>query len=162
MTAVSADLDGVEDAAALGAPLLRLAERVLKTLARAEVPAAAGRAARVHGRALAGALPRGHARAPRQPSGATSWVSSVAPSARVATELGMDGLARAGLAPELVEALRALPPDARNGRRLAILADLLETYRLVDARAAEAQRALHLTLGPVPLRRRAERRRRTR
>jgi len=67
----------------------------------------------------------------------------------------MEGLARAGLAPELLEALRALPPDARNGRRLAIVAGLLEAYRIVDARAAGAQRELRRTLGPAPQRRRA-------
>jgi hypothetical protein len=74
----------------------------------------------------------------------------------------MEGLVRAGLSPELVEALRALPPDPRNGRRLAIVGDLLEAYRLVAARAAEAQRELRLTLGPLPQRRRTERRRRDR
>jgi hypothetical protein len=166
MTA-SAARGGAEDpgdaagAAALGAPLLRLAERVLKTLARAELP-----------EALAALQAFTDEPSPARYLAATRafragerrhkmGLLGRALGARRA-ELGMDGLARAGLAPELVEALRALPPDARNGRRLAILADLLETYRLVDARAAEAQRALHLTLGPVPLRLRAERRRRTR
>jgi hypothetical protein len=61
---------------------------------------------------------------------------------------GLDSLARAGVAPELVDALRALPADARNGRRLAVISDLIETYRLINVRAAAARRALYLTLGP--------------
>lgn len=63
------------------------------------------------------------------------------------TEQGLDGLARAGVAPELLDALRALPADARNGRRLAVISDLIETYRLINVRAAAARRALYLTLG---------------
>jgi hypothetical protein len=147
--------------AALATPLLRLAERVLATLARAERPEALG-ALRAFtdepspARYLAAtrALRAGERRHKLALLGRALGARRV--------ELGMDGLARAGLAPELVAALRALPPDARNGRRLAIVADLLETYRLVDARAAEATRELRRALGPLPQRRLAERRRRPR
>jgi hypothetical protein len=159
--AAAAGRESAEDAAALGAPLLRLAERVLKTLARAELPEPLA-ALRAFTDEPSPARYLAATRALRDSERRHKLgLLGRALGARRA-ELGMDGLARAGLAPELVEALRALPPDARNGRRLAILADLLETYRLVDARAAEAQRALHLTLGPVPPRRRSERRRRRR
>ena len=52
--------------------------------------------------------------------------------------------------------------DARNGRRLAIIGDLLETYRLIHTRAAEADRALRLALGPIRPRRHPDRRHRPR
>jgi hypothetical protein len=143
---------------ALAAPLLRLAERVLASLPRAELP-----------EALAALREFTDEPSPARYLAATRALRAGERRHKLGllgralgdrrAELAMDGLARAGLAPELVEALRALPPDARNGRRLAIVTDLLETYRLVDARAAEAQRALHRTLGPVPPRRRTERRR---
>ena len=66
------------------------------------------------------------------------------------------------MAADLVEALRALPPDARNGRRLAIVGDLLETYRLIHTRAAEAEHALRLALGPIRPHRHPDRRHRPR
>lgn len=150
-----------EEGAALGAPLLRLAERVLATLPSAELPRAlaALRAftddpSPAHFLAATRALRAGERRHKLALLGR-------AVGARRA-ELSLAGLARAGLAPELLEALRALPPDARNGRRLSIVAGLLETYRLVEARAAGAQRELRLALGPLPSRRRSERRRRPR
>lgn len=71
-------------------------------------------------------------------------------------ELGLDSLARAGVAPELLDALRALPPDARNGRRLAVISDLIETYRLINVRAAAARRALYRTVGANKSRRRIQ------
>ena len=49
-----------------------------------------------------------------------------------------------------MDALRALPADARNGRRLAIISDLLAAHRLIDARASGALRELKRALGPVP------------
>jgi hypothetical protein len=147
--------------AALAAPLLRLAERVLSTVARAELPEALG-ALRAFTDEPSPARYLAATRALRAAERRHKLgLLGRALGARRA-ELGIDGLARAGLALELVEALRALPPDARNGRRLAMVADLLETYRLVDARAAEAQRALRRALGPIPQRRLAERRRRDR
>ena len=150
MTGVGAPVRA--DGAALGAPLLRLAERVLSTLPRAELP-----------EALAALRAFSDEPLPAQYLAATRALRAAERRHKLArlgralgtrqAELEMDGLARAGLAPELLEALRALPPDARNGRRLAIVAGLLETYRLVDARAAGAQRELHRTLGPTPRRR---------
>ena len=63
---------------------------------------------------------------------------------------GLELLARAAdFPPELLDALRALPADPRNGRRLAVIADLLTAHRLIDARAWGALRELHQTLGPV-------------
>ena len=158
MTAAAAV--GVGDAS-LAAPLLRLAERALSTLARAELPEAlaALRAfteapSPAHYLAATRALRAGERRQKLALLGRARGARSEA--------LGLEGLARAGLAAELVEALRALPADARNGRRLSIVGDLLETYRLIDTRAAEATRALHLTLGPIRPHRRPERRRRPR
>jgi hypothetical protein len=156
-----AALPVAEEGARLGAPLLRLAERVFATLPRTELPEAiaalraftdepspahflaATRVLRVGERRHKLAL-LGHAVGAR------------------CTELSLDGLARAGVSAELLEALRALPPDARNARRLSIVAGLLETYRLVEVRAASAHRELRLALGPLPSRRRNERRRRAR
>ncbi len=68
------------------------------------------------------------------------------------TEQGLETLTRsADFGPELMSALRALPSDARNGRRLAIISDLLTAHRLIEARAAGALRELRQSLGPVPL-----------
>jgi len=75
---------------------------------------------------------------------------------------GLDSLARAGVAPELLDALRALPADARNGRRLAAVSDLIETYRLINVRAAAARRALYLTVGANKASRRTQSPRRQR
>jgi hypothetical protein len=146
---------------ALAAPLLRLAERVFSVLPRAELPEPLA-ALRAFTDEPSPARYLAATRAMR--AGERRYRLGLlgrAVGARRA-ELAMEGLARAGLPQDLVEALRALPPDARNGRRLTIVADLLETYRVVSARAAEAQRDLHRTLGPVPPRRRAERRGRPR
>jgi hypothetical protein len=77
------------------------------------------------------------------------------------TEQGLETLTRsAAFGPALMDALRALPPDARNGRRLAIISDLLTAHRLIEARAAGALRELRQSLGPVPLPRGDRRRRR--
>ncbi len=149
-----------EEGAALGPPLLRLAERVLATLPRTELPRAiaALRAftddpSPAHFLAATRALRAGERR---------HKLALLGHAVARRAELSLAGLARAGLSAELLEALRALPPDARNGRRLSIVAGLLETYRLVEARTASAQRELRLALGPLPSRRRSERRRRAR
>ncbi|HVV53488.1 MAG TPA: hypothetical protein VHO06_27775 [Polyangia bacterium] len=68
----------------------------------------------------------------------------------------------AALAPELVQALRALPPDARSGRRLTLIAEMLAAHRLLEARAAGALRELRQSLGPLPAPTAAERRRKPR
>jgi hypothetical protein len=87
------------------------------------------------------------------------------PSDHRRTERSLDLLARAaGLAPELVQALRALPPDPRNGRRLTLIAEMLSAYHLIGARASGALFQLRQSLGPLPLaagrdRRRQHRRR---
>jgi hypothetical protein len=144
------------EAPALAAPLLRLAERVLSTVARAELP-----------EALAALRAFTDDPSPAQYLAATRMLRAGERRHKLAllgralgtrrAELGLDGLARAGLGPELLDALRALPPDPRNGRRLTIVAGLLEAYRLVEVRAAGAQRELQRTLGPVPRRRRTGR-----
>lgn len=78
-------------------------------------------------------------------------------------EQGLERLARgAGLPPELLDALRALPADPRNGRRLTIICDLLTAHRLIDARAAGALRELQQSLGPVSRASAAQDRRRKR
>ena len=76
---------------------------------------------------------------------------------------GLDVLTRsATFAPELLDALRALPLDARNGRRLTIISDLLVAQRLIEARAVGGLRELRQALGPVPRPITANRRRRPR
>lgn len=75
------------------------------------------------------------------------------------TEEGLDVLARgADLGLELVESLRALPADARNRRRLTLIAEMLTAYRLLEARASGSQRDLRRALGPLPRAATAERR----
>jgi hypothetical protein len=145
----------------LAAPLLRLAERVLSTVARGELPEvlAALRSftdepSPAHYLAATRALHAGERRQKLALLGRARGARS--------EDLGLDGLARAGLAADLVDALRALPPDARNGRRLTIIGDLLETHRLIHTRAAEAQRALRLALGPIRSHRHPDRRHRPR
>lgn len=146
----------------LAAPLLRLAERVLSQLPRDDA-APAREALRAF---TAAPSPAGYLAAARvlRASDRRHKLQLIgrAQGAR-RTEDGLGALARAGLASELLDALRIIPADARNGRRFAVIADLLAAYRLVEARATEAHRELQQGLGPVPIRRGAtERRRRTR
>lgn len=69
------------------------------------------------------------------------------------TEQALDVLERGGsCAPELLQALRALPADARNGRRLTLISDLLAAHAVIEARAAGALRELQRSLGPLPKR----------
>jgi hypothetical protein len=80
-------------------------------------------------------------------------------------EQGLDALARGqgiAMAPELLQALRALPADARNGRRLTLISDLLAAHRLIEDRTSGALRDLQRALGPMPLPSAAERRRKRR
>ena len=146
----------------LAAPLLRLAERVLAHLPR-EDAAPAREALRAFTTAPS---PAGYLAAARVLRASERrhklQLLGRAQGAR-RTEDGLGALARAGLAPELLDALRVIPSDARNGRRFAVIADLLAAYRLVEARATEAHRELQQGLGPVPIRRGGfERRRRIR
>jgi hypothetical protein len=68
------------------------------------------------------------------------------------TEQGLDLLARGTpLAPELMDALRALPLDARNGRRLTLISEMLAAHRLIEARTSGALLELRRALGPLPL-----------
>ncbi len=79
------------------------------------------------------------------------------------TEQSLDLLARGtALAPELLHALHGLPPDARNGRRLTLISELLAAHRLIDARTSGALLELRRSLGPVPAPTAAERRRKQR
>jgi len=79
------------------------------------------------------------------------------------TEEGLEILARGtDLDPALLEALRALPPDARNRRRLTLIAEMLTAYRLLEARATGGQRELRRALGPLPRPATGERRARRR
>lgn len=79
------------------------------------------------------------------------------------TEQGLDLLARtSALAPDLMQLLRALPPDARNGRRLALISELLAAHRLIDARTSGALYELRRSLGPLPSPTTADRRRKRR
>jgi hypothetical protein len=79
------------------------------------------------------------------------------------TEQSLARLARdTSLAPELVTALRALPPDARAGRRLTLISELLAAYRLLDDRTSGALLELWQSLGPLPSPAATERRRKPR
>ncbi len=79
------------------------------------------------------------------------------------TEQSLDLLAQgSGLAPELVEALRALPPDPRNGRRLTLISETLAAYQMIEARTSGALLELRQLLGPLPAPASAERRRKSR
>jgi hypothetical protein len=79
------------------------------------------------------------------------------------TEQSLDMLAHGTALPaELVHALRALPPDARNGRRLTLISEMLAAYDLIEARTAGALFELRQSLGPLPLPAAAERRRKNR
>ena len=79
------------------------------------------------------------------------------------TEQSLDLLARdPTLDPDLVDALRGLPPDARNGRRLTLIAEMLAAYRVLDARTSGALFELRKLLGPLPSPTGTDRRRRAR
>jgi hypothetical protein len=146
--------------ARLATPLLHLASRVLDAL-----PPSEATAARAAVRAFTDdASPARYLAATRALRGAERRHELGRLGRAVGdrrTEQGLEALARsAALGPALMEALRALPPDARNGRRLAIISDLLTAHRLIEARAAGALRELRQSLGPVPLPRVDRRRKR--
>ena len=148
--------------ARLGAPLLRLAARVLGDVPPGEaLEAAAAVRAFTHEPSPARYLQATRALEIAQRRYKMSLLGRVVGNRR--TEQGLDVLARgAGLAPELMDALRALPADARNGRRLAIISDLLAAHRLIDARASGSLRELQRALGPVPRSSAADRRQKRR
>jgi hypothetical protein len=155
-------MTGVAAAQRLAAPLLRLASRVLQDVPPAEAPEAV-------------AAVRAFAAAP-SPAGYLAAARALARAERRhklrllgravgdrRTEHGLEVLARgAGCSEDLVEALRQLPSDARNGRRLTLISELLTAHRLLEARATGAMRELRLALGPAPARRPAAERRRER
>ena len=146
----------------LSAPLLRLASRVLATVPPAEARAAAG-ALRAFiqgpspGRYLAATRILRHAERRHK----LASLGRLATQRR--TEQSLEMLASTtGLAPELVDGLRALPPDARNGRRLTLISEMLAAYQLIDARTSSALLDLRESLGPLPVPAAAERRRKQR
>jgi hypothetical protein len=152
MNAAAARVDADASAGRLGAPLLSLAERVLRDVPPGDAP-----------EAVAALRAFTQAPTPARYLAATRALSAAerrhklgqlgrAVGARRA-EQALDVLARsADYAPELLEALRALPPDARNGRRLTMIGDLLVAHRVLEARAAGAVRELRRSLGPLPAR----------
>lgn len=133
----------------LSAPLWRLASRVLSA-----VPPADARQAAAALRAFTDSP------SPVRYLSATRLLRHVERRAKLSalgrradrrTEQSLDVLAQGtALAPELVEALRALPPDARNGRRLTLISELLVAHRLIEARTSGALRELRQSLGPLP------------
>ena len=146
----------------LSAPLLRLASRVLSDVPPAEVREAVN-ALRAFtdgpspARYLAATRLLRHAER-RHKLGALGRLTSAR-----RTEQSLEMLARGtALAPELVEALRALPPDARNGRRLTLVAEMLAAYHLIEARTAGALLELRQSLGPLPAPAARDRRRKPR
>ena len=148
MNAVAVGGPVSEPSARLAAPLLLLAARVL-----GDVPPSLATEAVAAVRAFTCApTPARYLAATRalrtaQRRHKLSLLSCAGGERRI--EQGLEPLARAGLAPELLDALRALPPDARNGRRLAIISELLTAHRLILARAAEGHRELLQALGPM-------------
>ena len=140
----------VGPAARQAAAMLRLASRVLGDLpaveARAAVSAVRGF---IHAPTPAHYLAAVRALREAERHGKLNALGRTVHHRR--TEEGLDILARsASLAPELLGALSALPPDARNRRRLILLAEMLTAHRLIDARATGAQRELRRALGPLP------------
>jgi hypothetical protein len=147
----------------LSVPLLRLASRVLSDVAPAEALQAAGAM-----RAFAdGPSPARYLAATRVLRHAERRHKLGALGRLVGhrrTERCLDLLARGttALAPELMHALRALPPDARNGRRLTLISEMLGAYRLIEARTSGALLELRRSLGPLPSPAAPERRRQRR
>jgi hypothetical protein len=148
---MTAEGGGVVEAQArrLAAPLWRLAGRVLGDLAPGDAP-----------ESLAAVRAFTEAPSPARYLAATRVLRAAERRHKLGAlgrvlgdrrkEHGLDTLARtAGLSLELLDALRALPAHPRNGRRLAIISDLLVAHRLIEARAAGALRALQQSLGPV-------------
>ncbi len=146
----------------LAGPLLRLASRVLGA-----VPPAGARDAVAALRAFTdGPSPVGYLAATRELR-RVERRHKLAALGRLAnhrrTEQSLDRLARGtALAPALVEALRALPPDPRNGRRLTLISELLAAHHLIEARTSGALLELRQLLGPLPAPAGAERRRKPR
>jgi hypothetical protein len=143
----------------LAAPLLRLAARVLT-----DVPPADARPAAAAVRAFAGApSPARYLAATRALRDADRRHKLGALGRAVGprrADHGLDVLSRgAALGPALQAALRALPPDARNGRRLTLIAELIAAHELIEARADGGLRELQAALGPLPEPKGAERRR---
>jgi hypothetical protein len=139
------------------APVVRQAASVLRLAARVfgDVPAADARPAAAAVRCFASAPTPAHYLAAMRALRHTEQqhkLQALGHSVRHRrTEEGLDVLARAAeLAPELVDALHALPADARNRRRLVLIAEMLTAYRLIEARATGAQRELRRALGPPP------------
>jgi hypothetical protein len=139
----------IDVAERLAAPLWRLASRVLGDLAAGEVPAP-----------LAAVRAFTDAPSPARYLAATRVLREAERRHKLGVlghvmgdrrkERGLEVLTRvAGVPPELLEALRALPVDPRNGRRLAIISELLTAHRLLEARAAGALREHRQALGPV-------------
>ncbi len=144
------------------ASLLRLASRVLNDLPPAEVHEAVGALRRFTegpspARYLAATRLLRHAER-RHKLGALGRLTG-----QRRTEQSLDLLARGRtLAPELVDALRALPPDPRNGRRLTLIAEMLAAYQLIEGRTSGALLELRQSLGPLPPIATRERRRKPR
>ncbi|MES1205355.1 MAG: hypothetical protein ABUS79_05410 [Pseudomonadota bacterium] len=145
----------------LAAPLLRLASRVLSA-----VPPAEARHAVSALRAFTdGPSPLRYLAATRvlQHVERRHKLAALGLLANRRTEQSLDLLAHGtAVAPELVHALRALPPDARNGRRLTLIAEMLAAYDLIEARTAGALLELRQSLGPLPSAAAAQRRRKSR
>jgi hypothetical protein len=146
----------------LSASLLRLASRVLRDVAPAEALEAVGAV-----RAFAdGPSPARYLAATRVLRHAERRHKLTALGRLLGhrrTEQSLDLLARGtALAPALTHALRALPHDARNGRRLTLISELLAACRAIEARTSGALRELRRSLGPLPSPTIAERRRQRR
>lgn len=145
----------------LAAPLLRLASRVLSAVPPAEARPALNALREFTG----GPSPVRYLAATRvlRQVERRHKLGALGRVANRRTEQSLDLLAHGtGLAPEVVQALRALPPDARNGRRLTLISEMLAAYDLIEARTSGALLELRQSLGPLPLPAAAERRRKSR
>lgn len=148
--------------ARLGAPLLELAARILPELP-AELAGSGAAAVRAFVDAPSPAAFLAATRALHDARRAYKLAALGRTAGPRRTERGVALLARvAEIPPAVLEALASLPADARNGRRLQVIAELFGLFRVLTARAEAGLRHLQASLGAPPLPPLSSKRRRAR